>query len=326
MRASASPDPQLGCPVVACCRTRATESHSNGGRMMSSRREEPGAHGLPPAGESPTSDVVLDDVEVWEVPHQSQAPSAPRDTAPGLFTFDGPQADGQRHAPPQRGIDVTAVATLVASLPWIVGSFIVVVMILWVVTGLLSIEFLLPPLAWVWVASGAVVFVPAAEPYIARRMLGLRAPSATEAAQIDAGWRNVAARAAINPNVYSVWVDDRDQLNACVPGGRFLSVPRIITHIPARQQAALIAHELGHHLGGHAWIRLLVQWYSAPARRLFRAYAAVFRTTRRGGELAGARGAAVGCVAAALWVILGAAVVGGLITTPALRPAIVVLP
>jgi Zn-dependent protease with chaperone function len=49
------------------------------------------------------------------------------------------------------------------------------------------------------------------------------------------------------------------------------------------------------------------------------------RMTRRGSEF-GPKGAAVGCLAAAVWLILGVALVGGLITTPELRPAIAVLP
>jgi Zn-dependent protease with chaperone function len=35
------------------------------------------------------------------------------------------------------------------------------------------------------------------------------------------------------------------------------------------QLEAVLAHELGHHLGGHPWASLLRYWYSLPATYVF---------------------------------------------------------
>jgi len=293
---------------------------------MTSRPEEPAAHGIPkPESQAHHGPAHLE-TPVWEVPHVSSAPDAPRNTTPGSFSYEsGTLPVGQTPEHVERRIDAATIATLFASLPWVSGSFIAVVLVLMTLDLLLPIGALVGPVALAWLASGVLVFVPRAEPYIAHLLLGLRQPTDSEGALIGGAWQAVAERATVDPRSYSLWVDDRDAPTACVPGGGILAVPHAAMRIPARQRAAVIAHELGHHLAGHARARMLVQWYSAPARWVVRAYRAVLRTTGRGGQVAGPAGAMVGCILGVVWLLIGFAVLLGLYTEPWLRLAIPVL-
>jgi Zn-dependent protease with chaperone function len=294
--------------------------------MMSFHPEEPTADDQAAASnpEGNTSDPTK--AATWEVPHQSHAPT-PVDTPPGTFFVQKDNVPREQLARPVQHLDIaTSVAVVIANLPWIAASFIIVVMVLWLCTTLLSVDFLLVPLTWIWVLSGLVVLLPSAEPFVAQYALGLRRPTHSEAVDLDAAWHTVAHQAGISPTEYTIWIDDRASMNSCQPGGRFLSLSRAATTLPSRQQAALVAHELSHQLSGHTWIRMLVQWYSAPARSLSRLYGVVLRATRQAGSVGGPAGATLGCLAALVWLILGLALVGGLLTTPLLRPAIVVLP
>jgi Zn-dependent protease with chaperone function len=291
---------------------------------MSSRPEEPAADNH--VSKEDAGRRGRQDASEWEVPHQTQPPGAPPDFPPGTFVVEGDAGQPSARAPLRHVVDVAAVATVVANLPWMAGSFVVVVLILWLLTALLSVDFLLPPLTWAWLASGVIVFIPAAEPYVAAYVLGLRRPTESEETQLGAAWGMVAEKAGLAAGSYSLWIDDHAYLNTCKPSGRFLAVSRSAASLPRRQQAAFLAHELSHQLGGHAWARMLVQWYAAPARWVVRMYRMILRMTRRGGQMTGPAGATLGCLVALIWLVLGVAIVGGLITTPALRPAIVVLP
>jgi Zn-dependent protease with chaperone function len=293
---------------------------------MSLRPEEPDAGNPPDPMPAEDVDTAPRQPQQWEVPHRSSAPAAPVDVPPGTFVFEREVAEAKPVTRRRATVDLSVAALVLANLPWVAASFITVVMLLWLITALLGVGFLLVPLTWAWVLSGALIFVPAAGPYIAQYLLGLRAPNKSEADQLDAAWRLVARQAGIDPGSYALWIDDHADVNACQPGGRFLSVSRATLHLAPRHQAAALAHELAHQLAGHTWARMLVQWYSAPARWLARSYGAVLRTTRRGGQVAGPVGATVGCLGAVVWLVLGLALVGGLITTPELRPAIAVLP
>ncbi|MFH8607619.1 M48 family metalloprotease [Streptomyces sp. NPDC018029] len=39
-----------------------------------------------------------------------------------------------------------------------------------------------------------------------------------------------------------------------------------LDRLPSSQLAAVLAHELGHHTGGHVWVSLLGYWYALPGR------------------------------------------------------------
>jgi Zn-dependent protease with chaperone function len=258
----------------------------------------------------------------WEVPHVSIPPVAPPHTAPGSFWSDRPMPVPPRERGFRRHVDAATVATLITSLPWIGGSFFAVVLVLMALDALLPIGALVTPITVAWLLSGAIIFLPGAEPHIAHVVLGLRKPAEAEEALINTAWTDVAQRASLDSASYSIWIDDRDTLTACVPGGNILAVPRKAIEIPARQRAAVIAHELGHHLAGHAWARMLVQWYSAPARWTVRVYRTVLRATGRGGQVAGPVGATIGCFIGIVWLLIGLAIVVGIYSQPWLRVAI----
>ncbi|WP_405639739.1 sigma-70 family RNA polymerase sigma factor [Streptomyces sp. NBC_00019] len=116
-----------------------------------------------------------------------------------------------------------------------------------------------------WLASGALMFHRATEDLIARYLLRLRRPTPQELARLDPVWREVAARAGLKYEAYTLWVEDSDQLNAVSAGGHILGVTRAALHrLDDTELAAVLAHELGHHAGGHAWSSLLGYWYALP--------------------------------------------------------------
>ncbi|MGH2604558.1 MAG: M48 family metalloprotease, partial [Dehalococcoidia bacterium] len=188
--------------------------------------------------------------------------------------------------------------------------------ILGIANVLLPVDALVFPLMLLWMISGGLVFIPAAESFIARSMLDLREPTDSEAGVVDAAWQEVAGSAGIDASRYSIWIETREDINSCLPGGRFLAVPRTISRLPMRQQAAVLAHELSHHLGGHAWARLLVHWYAAPSRSVVRAYRASLRAVS----------GPIGCLSGAVLLLIGAIALYAILTTPEARPAIVALP
>ncbi|MEU6141390.1 M48 family metalloprotease [Streptomyces sp. NPDC047081] len=173
----------------------------------------------------------------------------------------------------QRRTDVTAVGSLLLHLPNFLCSLFVV--------GLISLLFggfgILVILAWL--ASGALVFHRPTESAIARRLLRLRYPTPQERAKLEPVWREVTARAGIEGRNYELWVEDSDGLNAVAAAGHIVGVTRFaMNELPNGELAAVMAHELGHHVGGHAWAGLLGYWYALPGRiawRVLKAFSSV---------------------------------------------------
>ncbi|MFF4735893.1 M48 family metalloprotease [Streptomyces sp. NPDC001262] len=61
------------------------------------------------------------------------------------------------------------------------------------------------------------------------------------------------------------------ELNATAAAGHIVAVTRPATdRSPNSQLAAILAHELGHHVGGHPWAAMLADWYALPARTVGR--------------------------------------------------------
>jgi STE24 endopeptidase len=56
-----------------------------------------------------------------------------------------------------------------------------------------------------------------------------------------------------------------------------VTVTRSALDLPPNQLAGVLAHELGHHLGGHSWSTLLMSWYSLPGRLLVWVLSLMFR-------------------------------------------------
>ncbi|WP_180290503.1 M48 family metalloprotease [Streptomyces sp. TLI_171] len=165
----------------------------------------------------------------------------------------------------QRGVDGAAVAQLVATLPAAFISLVVVA---------LAGSMVDPPVGVLaglgWLGSGLLVFRPSVEGLIARR-LGMRLPEPAEAERLAVVWEQVTRRAGVRPGTYRLWVQDRAELNATATAGHIVGVTRhSLDRLSNAQLAAVLAHELGHHVGGHTWAGLLADWYSLPARTLAR--------------------------------------------------------
>ncbi|NBM19427.1 M48 family metalloprotease [Streptomyces sp. GC420] len=214
---------------------------------------------------------------------QQTAPPYPGQGAPAPVSGPGLSPDDPLHphhistdrgrvhiAGRQRRTDAAAVGNLLLHLPNLLCSLFVV--------GLVSLFFgdlgFLVVLAWL--ASGALVFHRPTESAIARRLLHLRHPTTEERARLEPVWREVTARAGVEGRTYELWVEDSDRLNAVAAAGHIVGVTRFALHqLPNGELAAVLAHELGHHVGGHAWSSLLGYWYALPGRVAWRFLRAV---------------------------------------------------
>jgi len=192
----------------------------------------------------------------------------------------------------QRRTDATAVSSLLLHLPNFLCSLFVV--------GLVSLFFggFGTVVVLAWLASGALVFHRPTESAIARHLLRLRHPTPQERAKIEPVWREVTARAGIEARNYELWVEDSDSLNAVAAAGHIVGVTRFaMNELPNGELAAVMAHELGHHVGGHAWAGLLGYWYALPGRiawRFLKAFSGfVFHVSR-----------AFGCIGTAVVVMV----------------------
>ncbi|MGW2240549.1 sigma-70 family RNA polymerase sigma factor [Streptomyces sp. NPDC001759] len=122
-----------------------------------------------------------------------------------------------------------------------------------------------------WVASGALVFHRPTERAIARHFMRLRQPTPQKLARLEPVWREVLARAGLQPGSYELWVENRDLANGLATASHLVAVTRFaVKQLPSHELAAVLAHELGHHTGGHAWASLLGFRYALPGRIVWR--------------------------------------------------------
>ncbi|MGA4896983.1 M48 family metalloprotease [Streptomyces griseoincarnatus] len=170
----------------------------------------------------------------------------------------------------QRHTDATAFGNLLLHLPNFLCSLVVVALVS-LVLGDLGLLVIL-----VWLASGALVFHRPTESALARHLLRLRYPTPQERATLEPVWREVTARAGVEGRAYELWVEDSDSLNAVAAAGHIVGVTSFaLNRLPNGELAAVMAHELGHHVGGHAWSGLLGHWYALPGRIAWRLLRAV---------------------------------------------------
>lgn len=179
----------------------------------------------------------------------------------------------------QRGADATAIGNLLLHVPNFLGSLVVVFLVS-LLFGDLGLVVVLT-----WLASGLLVFHRPTESTIARHLLRLRYPTQAERARLEPVWREVTARAGVEARTYELWVEDSDGLNAVAAAGHIVGITSYaMDHLPNGELAAVMAHELGHHVGGHSWSSLLGYWYALPGRlawRLIRALSVVaYRVSR----------------------------------------------
>lgn len=180
---------------------------------------------------------------------------------------------------------MTTAVRLLAGVPWFLCSLFLVTLVAIaasatadesvqaiVVVGVMAL----------FVVSGVVVFLPRTEALFAVVLFRYRRPNDDEARYLHSLWDEVTNTAGVNGSRYSLWVQESDQVNAFAAAGHVVAVTRwALRSLPPQHLAALLAHELGHHIGGHSWAGLLAYWYSLPTRfvrRVFYLLAYVFGT------------------------------------------------
>ncbi|MFJ2241766.1 sigma-70 family RNA polymerase sigma factor [Streptomyces sp. NPDC087859] len=164
-----------------------------------------------------------------------------------------------RHRP-----DFTTMGLLLVRVPNLLCSFFVVVLL----ASLLGRFSVVAVVAWL--ASGVLMFHRATEDLIARYVLRMRHPTPLERARLEPVWREVAARAGLKERTYTLWMEDSNGLTAVSAGGHILGVTRAALHqLNDAELAAILAHELGHQVGGSAWSSLLAYWYALPGRMVW---------------------------------------------------------
>ncbi|WP_256251836.1 M48 family metalloprotease [Streptomyces sp. yr375] len=160
-----------------------------------------------------------------------------------------------------RGADSTSVTRLLLNVPLFLGSLLVIWLISRALPSGLDIAFIVA-----WLASGALIFHRPTERGLARLLFKMRPPTGAELAVLQPIWDDVTGRAGIDGTKYALWMQDTDGLNASAAAGHIVGVTRGAMRQEPQQLAAVLAHELGHHVGGHAWALLLGIWYAVPVR------------------------------------------------------------
>ena len=208
--------------------------------------------------------------------------------------------------------------SLVLQLPSIVMSLLVVAASTYVVQTWLGIPFWFP--LTLWVISGALVFHRPSEQFLARHLFRLRYPTKTERSRLEPVWREVTGRAGVNGSSYQLWIEDSKELNAISAAGHIVGVTSYaLNELPTGQLAAVLAHELGHHKGGHAWASLLAYWYALPGRLAWQLLRRLIAQMSHFSPLAS--GVLVVCIAAAVFAAATATM--GLVLLPVLTPYLV---
>jgi STE24 endopeptidase len=116
-----------------------------------------------------------------------------------------------------------------------------------------------------WTLSAGLAFLRPVELRLARLLFGAREPTPQERARLEPVWRRVCAAAGEDLGDYELRVEDREEVNATAGGARILAVTTLALSLPDDELAALLAHELGHHLDEHPVAALLGWWFALPS-------------------------------------------------------------
>ncbi|WP_405753575.1 M48 family metalloprotease [Streptomyces sp. NBC_01411] len=177
---------------------------------------------------------------------------------------------GRIHIKARRhGADAVTLGHLALHIPQALLSLLIVVVLSAPVAVLTGV----PTWAWVaaWLLSSAFAFWQPVEAMLARLVLGLHRPTPAELARLRPVWREVTARAGVDGAAYTLWVEESSSVAATAATGHIVGVTTYaLKHLPEGQLAAALAHELGHHAGGHAWAGRLAYWYSLPGSLAWR--------------------------------------------------------
>lgn len=178
----------------------------------------------------------------------------------------------------RRRFHVTTAVRLLAGLPWFLCSLFILGMVALVavagagagdsVQGIVVLG-----VAVLFLVSGVAVFLPRTEALFAIVVFRYRRPTDDEARYLQPIWDEVTQTAGVDGSRYSLWVKDADEVNAFAAAGHVVAVTRwALRSLPPQHLAAVLAHELGHHIGGHSWAGLLTYWYSLPTRLVRRVF------------------------------------------------------
>ncbi len=253
--------------------TTASASHPvdappGGGPVAEAQAAPPGYPGNPPPPPQPPANPPKSYAgPPYTTPEAPIPPLPPFPPAGAVDHDDLALQSGRKHLKAhQRGVDGAALSQLVMTLPIALISLSVVTFAFSLVNPGLALI-----MAIAWLLSGPLVFNRSVEAAIAQRLLGMRQPTPEEAARLWTVWEEVTRRAGVGQGTYVLWVQERAELNATAAAGHIVAVTRhAMDRLPNSQLAAILAHELGHHVGGHTWAAMLADWYALPARTVGR--------------------------------------------------------
>ncbi|RSM85719.1 peptidase M48 [Kibdelosporangium aridum] len=160
--------------------------------------------------------------------------------------------------------DASAILEIILTLPVVVGS-----------AGVMSLigRAVWPEQVWVvpavWGLCGLTLLIRVMDNGLGWVMFTMRRPSPLELTQLQPPWKTVCQKARIDSDDYLLWIEQSKGLNASAAGGRIVAVTKEALRRPPDVLEAILAHELGHHLSGHARIGVLRWWYELPARLSF---------------------------------------------------------
>ncbi|MEU5058729.1 MULTISPECIES: M48 family metalloprotease [Streptomyces] len=204
--------------------------------------------------------------EAPESPENSRKPENPPPVDPDELAL----RNGRVHiSARQRSTDTTALGNLALHVPHVILSLGVVFLLSYAVDALAGVPSWAPVSCWA--LSGALAFHQPSERAMARWLFGLRYPTPDERQRLKPVWQEVTARAGVDGNAYQLWVEDSDDINAMAAAGHIVGVTsHSLAELPTAQLGGVLAHELGHHTSGHAWVSLLTYWYALPGRLAWR--------------------------------------------------------
>lgn len=211
--------------------------------------------------------------------------------------MDDAQEMQPRRVPPpvRRGPDGSSLIGATLALPGFLGSLVVMSLV-----G----RALLPDALWVvpvgWILSGATLFARPVEAVLSPLLHGVRRPIDTELRTLALPWQTVCRVAGVDGSRYLLLVQESDDLNAFAAGGRTVAVTRFALGLRPNQLEAVLAHELGHHLSGHATVSTLAWWYALPARAAAYLVILAIRFVLFIGRIFAAFGSALGAFASLL--------------------------
>ena len=209
-----------------------------------------------------------------QVPPPSLPPQTPHLPARSDWQPGGPHQLGG--GSPIR-VRPSHLSDLLPAVNWFFWSFVVV---FWV-SGFFGLEDGAWIVVGIWLLSGLAVLWRPLEELQARIVFRLRRPTMAEVERLRPIWASVAARASIDPNSYSLWIQESEEISATPTVGHTVAVTRWSLYtLPPTHLEAVLAHELAHHLGGRSWVRMLGFWYSLPARGALAVVRLLFKLIR----------------------------------------------